>query len=142
MHTKKQKQNNHRRNSKELSRDWHRFFRYLYAWLFLLKRTRGFKFKWKKLDSANFSSRNDRSNFQRTGGNAIDFHPCVPRGTMATQTRIKHGLVGMEGIVSIGYYFRVLRNRACANKESDIINEQDKCISMRMYLPTYQLALL
>lgn len=55
---------------------------------------------------------------------------------MATQTRIKHGLVGMEGIVSIGYYFRVLQNCACANKESDIINEQDKCISMRMYLQT------
>lgn len=76
----------------------------------------GFKFKWKKLDSTNFSSRNDRSNFQRTDENAIDFHPCVPRGTMATQTRIKHSLVEIEGIVSIGYYFRVVRNRACADE--------------------------
>lgn len=79
----------------------------------------GFKFKWKKLNSANFSSRNDRSNFQRTGGNAIDFHPCVPRGTMATQMWIKHSLVGMESVVSIGYYFRVVQNRTCVKEKSD-----------------------
>lgn len=43
------------KNSKELSRDCHRFFRYMHDYFF--SNACGFKFKWKKLDSANFSSR-------------------------------------------------------------------------------------
>lgn len=49
------------------------------------------------------------------------FHPRAPRGTMATQTRVRHGLARIEGIVSIGYYFRAARNRACAGEEADTV---------------------